>query len=341
MSEYRQDPVSRQWVIVGCDHRTSRPNEFVEATSRPRDLLCPFCAGRESETPHEVAAYRDSRGDWLVRVVPNKFPAVSAEGAAALAGALFAQQPATEALPGYGRHEVIIESARHVARLRDLTPQEAELAFTAYRDRLRAIKADGRFRYVQLFKNLGAGAGASLEHIHSQLLALPAVPEVIIRELASSEEHWREHGRSLWQDLIGAELAAGERVVAATARLVAFCPYASRFPYEVWVAPRLPQARFEAVEASEISELAQLMRDVTGRIECALDDTAYNYFLHTLPFDSPAHDHYHWHIEILPRLFKVGGFEWSTGCFINPYSPESAAAHLRRTKGPPRAEYRG
>jgi UDPglucose--hexose-1-phosphate uridylyltransferase len=322
MSEFRQDPMSRRWVIIGGE-RNGRPNEFVEAATRATGISCPFCAGHESETPPPIASYSSNgKGHWLARVVPNKYPALSAA-----ANGNGAASPSS--LPGFGSHEVIIESPRHVASLSELTDPEAKAVFNAYRDRLIQLKSQRLYRYVQIFKNVGPAAGASLEHVHSQLLALTTVPEALQQELTASGDYFSEHKRSLLLDMLDRELAADTRIVAATKNFVAFCPYASRFGYEVWIAPRRHQPRYEDVKDSELGELSLLVREVIGRIERAAGQVAYNYFLHTQPFDMPAHDHYHWHIEIIPRLTKVAGFEWSTGCFINPYSPESAASHLR------------
>jgi UDPglucose--hexose-1-phosphate uridylyltransferase len=327
MSEFRQDPLSRRWVIIGGE-RAGRPNEFVEAAVRATGILCPFCAGHEDETPAAIATYSaNGKARWLVRVVPNKYPAVSNGGP--IPQLQPPASPLADSLPGFGSHEVIIESPRHVASLSQLTDREADATFAAYRDRLGQLKAEGRYRYVQIFKNVGPAAGASLEHVHSQLVALPNVPEVIEQELASSGDFYHQHQRSLLLDVIDREVAAGDRIVAQTLRFVAFCPYASRFPYEVWIAPRQHQPRFEDTQPGELGELSRLARDMIGRIERAVGPIAYNYFLHTQPFDMPAYDHYHWHIEITPRMTKVAGFEWSTGCFINPYPPEAAAAHLR------------
>src|SRR5262245_41409227 len=342
MSEFRQDPLSRRWVIIGGE-RGGRPNEFVEAASRATGISCPFCAGHETETPPAIASYSSNgKGNWLVRVVPNKYPAVtplpSGEGAdrrSAGEGLQFAERsqsngssPPTCA-PGFGSHEVIIESPRHVASLSDLTDAEAQAVFAAYRDRLLKLKAEGPYRYVQIFKNVGPAAGASLEHVHSQLVALPGVPEVIEQELKSSADFFQQQKRSLLPDMLEREIAAGQRIVRQTEHFVAFCPYASRFGYEVWIAPRRHQPRYEDVAAGELGELSGLARDIVGRIERAVGQASYNYFLHTQPFDMPAYDHYHWHIEIIPRLTKVAGFEWGTGCFINHYPPEAAAEHLR------------
>lgn len=329
MSEYRQDPLSRRWVIIGSD-RAARPSEFIEEPVRRQPIPCPFCAGNERETPEAVATYSaPGKNDWLVRVVPNKYPAVTVEQSLCPTCQPLGTAPPVGAVPGFGRHEVIIESPRHVASLSELTPTEGELVFRAYRDRIAALKATGRYRVVQIFKNVGPAAGASLEHVHSQLIALPGVPEVLAQELASCREHFAANRRPLVGDMLERELAAGARIVAKTANFVAFCPYASRFPYEVCLAPLQEQGSFEDAQASELGELSRLACDLVGRIERAGGQSAYNCVLHTQPFDTPPHDHYHWHIEILPRLTKVAGFEWGTGCFINPLPPESAAAQLR------------
>ena len=330
MSEIRLDPLSRRLVIIGGE-RAGRPNEFVEAATRPSGLPCPFCIGHEAETPPAVATYGNRAGSsWLVRVVPNKFPAVTAdEQAAGKKWPWLNDVAPSVSAPGCGLHEVIIESPNHVASMSQLDDAQAEAVFAAYRDRMYALSQDRALRYVQIFKNVGPAAGASLEHLHSQLIAVPEIPEVVQRELDASGEYFQRHRSSLLVDLVAGELSAKQRIVAQTPNYVAFCPYASRFGYEVWVAPRKHQPCFENVEAGELSELSRLVRDLIGRIECAIGPIAYNYFLHTRPFDMPAYDHYHWHIEIIPRLTKVAGFEWSTGCFINPYPPEAAAAHLR------------
>jgi UDPglucose--hexose-1-phosphate uridylyltransferase len=299
-------------VIIGGE-RGGRPNEFVEAATRASGLTCPFCSGHEDETPPAIATYgSNGKATWLVRVVPNKFPAVTTD------------QPS-----GFGQHEVIVESPRHVASLSELNDAEGQAVFQAYRDRLREIKAEGPFRYVQIFKNVGPAAGASLEHVHSQLVALKNVPDVVQQELDSCREFFKQQGRSLLVDMLNKEVTAGERIVAQTEHFVAWCPYASRFGYETWIAPREHRPRFEDMDSGELGELSRMARDLIGRIERATGHVAYNYFLHSQPFDMPAYDHYHWHIEIIPRLTKVAGFEWGTGCFINPYSPEAAAEHLR------------
>ena len=342
MPQYRQDPLSLRWVIVGSD-RAARPQEFVERTVRRSDVGCPFCAGNEAQTPPPVQLYPALNGraktvPWQIRVVPNKYPALTTEPAADLDstsqnGSLHRQRT------GFGQHEVIIESPEHLTSLTELSPANQRLVWQAYQDRLRALRQDGRFKYVQIFKNVGAAAGASLEHSHSQVVALPWTPDDVQNEVDRFAQHRTKTGQSLLSQIIDEELATGERIITQSQQLVAFCPWASRFPYQVCIAPRQQQATIEQLQAGETGELATIVGDVIGRIERTLGGASYNLILHTEPFDIAAHDHYHWHIEIFPRLTKAAGFEWSTGCWLNPLLPEQAAAELRHgTHHAPRDE---
>lgn len=337
MPQYRQDPLSLRWAIVGSE-RAARPQDFVERTVRRRDASCPFCAGHEAQTPPALQEYPPLNGrakqvPWQVRVVPNKYPALSTDAANDFAAGQTSLGSPNGSLhrqfSGFGQHEVIIESPEHRTSLTELSPAEQMLVWQAYQDRLRSLRADGRFRYVQIFKNVGAAAGASLEHSHSQVVALPITPDDVQKEVERFAQHRRKTGNSLLSQVINEELASGERIVAHTERLVAFCPWASRFPYQVCIAPREQASTIEQLDASELGEVVAMVHDVIGRIERALPQPAYNVILHTEPFDIASHDHYHWHIEIFPRLTKAAGFEWSTGCWLNPHPPEQAAAGLR------------
>ena len=329
MSEYRQDPISRHWVIIGTE-RAQRPCEYAEPVFERQSVACSFCAGNESQTPPAIATYAGPRdpGQWLVRVVPNKYPALAAANTTQGDAPFFSEVVCDRPLPGIGSHEVIVESPGHVASLSELTPIESELVFRAYRDRLRAHLASGQSEYVQIFKNVGPAAGASLEHSHSQLIALPGVPEVVARQLAIASEYYSKTGNALFAEWIDQELRRGDRVVAQTEQFVAFCPYASRFGYEVWVAPRQHRPRFEDAQDRELGELSALMQNLIGCLEKSAGMTAYNFYLYTSPA-SGGHESFQWHFQIVPRISKIAGFEWSTGCFINPYPPEACASVLR------------
>jgi UDPglucose--hexose-1-phosphate uridylyltransferase len=333
MSEFRKDPISDHWVII-APNRALRPEELESGKGQRAPSRCPFCRGHEEDTPAAIAVYdsagrMDRDGDWLVRVVPNKYPAVSGADGSCWSDGDFYQRG-----PGSGVHEVIIEAPDHIIRFGGLATEQAELVFRAYRDRLGDLKKEPGLAYVQIFKNCGSAAGASLEHSHSQLIATSVVPTQIQSELARSRAYFEQHGHCVFCDMLDREVLSGQRVVAASESFVAFCPFASQFPYETWILPRNHASCFEDTENRETGELARLVQDIVGRIEFALSDPAFNYLIHTAPFQLGPTEHYHWHLEIFPRLTKTAGFEWGAGDYINTVSPEDAAATLRSAPGP-------
>jgi len=316
MPELRQDSLSGRWVIV-AENRAARPDQFATKNGSGVEV-CPFCPGHEDLTPKATAVYpiASSNKPWQVRVVPNKYPAVE----------LSATGDRGEAAVGV--HEVIIESSAHVASLSDVSDEEARLTFVAYRDRLHTLRQDLRLAYGLVFKNARADGGATLEHTHSQLIALSTIPADIQFELAKAGEHRMLHGSCAFCDLIDGEVD-GARYVAATDSFVVFCPFGSRFPYEMWVLPRKHRESFEETPDSELAELAELMQNLIRRLEAKLESPAYNYWIRNAPFRLSSHDDYHWRIELTPRMTRLAGFELGTGCFINSVSPEQAAARLR------------
>lgn len=328
MPDLRKDPIVGRWVIV-AKSRAKRPHDF-ESTARMRSGgFCPFCEGNEDATPGEIVAYRRAgthanREGWRVRVVPNKFPALEIEGDLQKRG-----DGIYDMMRGVGAHEVIIESPQHLLSTADLEEDELREVFWVYRDRLVDLKKDPRLVYGMIFKNVGEQAGASLEHTHSQLIVTPIVPINVWEEMTGSLEFYNYRGRCVFCDMIQQELASEKRVVLDTPRFLAFCPFASRFPFETWILPKSHSSHYENIQKIGVEDLAGVMREVIAKIEVALDRPAYNYIIHTAPFDSQELPHYHWHIEIIPRLTKTAGFEWGTGFYINPVPPEDAAAFLR------------
>lgn len=339
MSEYRQDPLTGRWVVIGRQ-RAGRPEEFVEHSVARVDFPCPFCPGHESETPPAVLEWpADHSGEWSLRVVPNRFPAVGPHSAPVDDFWPSQEQPGWDEPRQNGSHhpapnsaggvhEVVIESRRHVGSLSELTPVECERVIAAYQSRLTALQATAGVRYVQIFKNVGPAAGATLAHAHSQIVGLPFVPDDVRSAWERSLAYFAKTGRSLLSELVHRELESSSRVVARSPRFVAFCPWASRFPYSVCIAPLAPGA-FEDAQATPSGELAAFAQELVGRIESALGRPAYNLVLHLNPFDSGHRQHYHWRMELIPRLTKIAGFEWGTGMMINPYPPEAAAELLR------------
>ncbi|MBZ5539824.1 MAG: galactose-1-phosphate uridylyltransferase [Acidobacteriia bacterium] len=332
MPELRKDPITGRWVIISTD-RGKRPTNFVRESVIPHGKgNCPFCYGSEAKTPPELLVYGRNGGGantpgWTIRVVPNKFPALGIEGEMDKEGeGLF------DKMNGIGAHEVIVESPEHGASLATLPERTIEDVFWAYRDRMLDLKNDRRFRYVLIFKNHGEAAGATLEHPHSQLIALPIVPKQVREEVDSCWHYYHEKERCIFCDIIRQEQDTGVRVISENEHFIALAPYAPRFPFEMWILPRVHGSSFENNQSSMYSALARMTKDVLMRLDAVLDHPAYNLMIHTSPIGEEINDHYHWHIEIIPKLTKIAGFEWGTGFYINPTPPEEAARFLREAQ---------
>ncbi len=332
MPELRKDPIVGRWVIIAHE-RAKRPHDFAaEAQKQPVAGICPFCEGHEDKTPPEIVAYRDrgaapNKPGWRVRVVPNKFPALRIEGNLTKRGDGIYDQMA-----GVGAHEVIIETPKHEVTMARLSDENVREVLWVYRDRLVDLKKDNRLVHGMLFKNVGAAAGASLEHTHSQLIVTPIVPISVWEEMTGALEFHNYRGRCIYCDIVRQELANEQRIVLDTPHFTAFCPYASRFPFETWIVPKAHSSHFENIPKQGVDDLGGALKRVLDQIEHALDSPAYNYIIHTAPFDHQELPHYHWHIEIIPRLTKIAGFEWGSGFYINPVPPEEAAAFLREVE---------
>ena len=332
MPELRKDPITGRWVIISTD-RAKRPMDFVrESVTIKGTGMCPFCPGNEGKTPPEILAYgrngsgRDTPG-WSLRVVPNKFPALGIEGGLDREGeGLF------DRMNGVGAHEVIIETPDHQLTMASLAEKGVEEVLWAYRDRMLDLKNDRRFRYILLFKNHGEPAGASLEHTHSQLIALPIVPKRVREEVDSSKRYYDEKERCIFCDMIRQELETGTRMILENDSFIALAPYAPRFPFEAWILPRQHSSAFENMPTPYYGSLAKVLREFLARLDNVLSFPSYNYVIHTSPIGEEINDHYHWHIEMMPKLTKVAGFEWGTGFYINPTPPEEAARFLRDAK---------
>lgn len=331
MPDLRKDPIVGRWVIIATD-RARRPHDFQgEAQVLSGHANCPFCEGHEASTPPEIVAYRDRGGapnapGWRVRVVPNKFPALKIEGNLHKRG-----EGIYDMMAGVGAHEVIIESPQHHISMADLPVEAIREVLWVYHDRLVDLKKDKRFAHGMLFKNVGAAAGASLEHTHSQLIVTPTVPISVQEEMNGSLEFYNYRGRCIYCDMIAQERDSAKRIVLATDHYTVFCPFASRFPFETWIVPNAHSSHFENIPKPGVDDLGSVLKQVLNKLETALDRPPYNYIIHTAPFDQQEMPHYHWHIEIIPRLTKVAGFEWGSGFYINPTPPEDAARFLRET----------
>jgi len=329
MPELRKDPVLGRWVIISTE-RGKRPSDFGTPPPKRRQGFCPFCPGNEDKTPPEVLAYRDNGSapntpGWKVRVVPNKFPALQIEGSLNRRG-----EGLYDKMNGIGAHEVFIETTDHQLDMSDMEVDHLESILYAYRERMLDLKRDGRFRYILLFKNHGEEAGASLEHSHTQLIATPIVPKRVMEELDGARKYFDLKERCVFCDMVDQELQQGSRLVAQNSGYVSFEFFASRFPFETWVLPREHHTAFETMPVSSLRGLAEVLKETLVRLKRALNAPPYNFLFHTGPLHEPHLDHFHWHIEVLPKLTKVAGFEWGSGFYINPTPPEDAAAYLRQ-----------
>jgi len=332
MPELRKDPVVGRWVIISTE-RGKRPSDFKsepEPNENPAD--CPFCEGKEFQTPPEILAYRHNGTSpngpgWRVRVVPNKFPALRIEGEMDRSG-----EGMFDRMNGIGAHEVIIETPGHLKNITQLTSQEVEEIIWAYRDRAIDLKKDPRFRYVMIFKNKGYSAGASLAHTHSQLIALPVVPKRVSEELLGSREYFSFKERCVFCDMIRQETREGIRIIAENANFIAISPYAPRAPFETWILPKAHNPSFENAQKQEYESLAKILWLTLKKLQIALNDPPYNYMIHTTPFYHEDIPYYHWHLEIMPKLVRFAGFELGAGFYINPTPPEQSAEVLRDTK---------
>ncbi len=332
--EFRRDPLHNTWVVFAPE-RQRRPQDFSPAILQT-GALDPFSEGNERLTPPEVYAIRKEKTKpnetgWRVRVVPNRYPAMRVEGH-------LESNPIGlyDRVTGIGAHEVIIETPDAKVAMEDLTVSAIADIFSSYRERIIDLDKDPRFQHIYIFKNVGASAGASLAHAHSQLVALPLVPPAIEGKLTRAREHFQAKQRSLFTDIIHTERADGSRLVAENDGYVLFCPYASRFPFELAIYPKRHHSEFISCTTNELQDLAEVLRFALQRLNAVLEKPGYNLLLHSAPlnrshtqrFASARYD-YSWHIEIVPRFNSLAGFEIGLGSYINTVYPEEAARYLR------------
>ncbi len=338
MPQLRKDPIIGRWVIIATE-RGKRPHDFVIANDAPLETHCPFCEGNEKETPPEIYAIRRENTaantpGWDLRVVPNMMPLMQLEGEMGRRG-----QGMFDLMNAIGAHELIIETNKHVANITELDVDQIACVFDTYIMRIKDLEKDTRIKYALIFKNYGVVAGASpIRHSRSQLIALPVNPKRVKEELVGCKRYYEYKERCLFCDMIRHEINAKVRIIAHSDGFIAFMPYASRFPFEIWVLPQEHSCDFHSLNNSK--GLARVMKTVMGKLSVGLNDPPYNYLIHTAPFRRKTsvgywktidYD-YHWHIEITPRLTKVAGFELGSGFYINPTPPEDAAKFLNEIK---------
>ncbi|MEW6067488.1 MAG: galactose-1-phosphate uridylyltransferase [Nitrospirota bacterium] len=330
MSELRKDPISGRWVIISVE-RGKRPTDFVSPAQKKKGGFCPFCPGNEYTTPNEIMAFRPSgtkpnSPGWILRVMPNKFPALQIHGDMTKAG-----EGMFDKMNGIGAHEVIVETPDHMLSIATMPLKAVEDMLWAYYLRLNDLKKDSRIKYVLIFKNEGEAAGASLEHSHTQLIALPIIPKLVKEETDAAKSYYDLKERCIFCDVINQELDSRKRVIYENAKYVAFSPFAPRTPFETWILPKRHESYFHPPDKS-FSLLAEILQIILKQMDKILEVPPYNFVIHTSPFQDEANEYYHWHIEIVPKLTKIAGFEWGSGFYINPTPPEESAKFMREAK---------
>ncbi|MBI5968166.1 MAG: galactose-1-phosphate uridylyltransferase [Deltaproteobacteria bacterium] len=332
MPELRQDPATKQWVIIARE-RAKRPHEFMKPSApEPLPLYkpeCPFCPGNESMTPPETLAYRregQANGPgWWIRAVPNKFPALVPEGNLSRRE----EEGLFRKMDGVGHHEVIVETPQHNQCIALMEDKQVEEILLAYRERYLTLREDPRFKLILLFKNHGLAAGTSLEHPHCQLVATPIVPLNIRYRFEKAASHFDDDGTCVYCDIVREGLRVRTRLIMETRRFAVFHPFASRAPFETWILPKEHQASFGSISMEDAKEFARVLKTTLFKLYKGLNNPDYNYIMHTAPIKDEHEDYYHWHLQILPRLVTPAGFELGTGMFINTALPEETAAFIR------------
>ncbi len=315
MSEFRRNPLTEEMTLY-AENRKNRPYEFKHEiqTKQKNTINCPFCGGHEAQTTEAV--YQDGPDDiWQLRVFPNLFPAVSENSYLLQEEEAFYEQHI-----GRGRHEVFVDTREHTETIDTFSAERVEQILAVLQERSRAIKENKEISYVQIFKNCGPSAGMSIHHSHWQLMGIPVVP----RRIHTMSKKMQKTN-CLFCKMLVYEKEKKQRLAGETSRFYAIAPYASRFPYEVWIAPKLHQQNFTDMTETERKELSVLMLQILQKIILLKEDIGYNICI----MDAPKDMDFHWHIEILPRIGGFAGFEYATDCFINLVLPENAAAHYR------------
>ena len=331
MPELRKDPVLGRWIII-AEQRGKRPTDFIIEHTPTTGGFCPLCPGNERTTPPEILVLGRAPGQtangpgWKVRVVPNKYPALVIEGELDKQG-----EGLYDKMNGIGAHEVVVENPDHETVFTMLPQADMALVFQAFRERIIDLERDPRFRYVLVFKNYGRAAGTSLEHSHSQLVALPILPRKIDSELQGAISYYRYKERCNYCDIVRQEMQQDVRVVCQNDDFLVITPFAPRTPFEMWILPKRHSSAYHSLNDHGLLQLTEVFSEALRRLDACIPGVSYNFVLHTQPLRSEPLEHYHWHFEIVPKLTSIAGFEWGSGFYINPMPPEEAAAFLRES----------
>ena len=327
MSELRYNVICHEWVVIASE-RAKRPSEFSvdhqwSEDGKEYDEKCPFCPGNDKG--QEVETFRlPKSGPWYVRVVQNKFPALSPTGKFGSIDVGFQRS-----VGGFGTHEVIVEHPHHSLTLAQMEDSDLQLILKTYRERYRALRMDNRLRAIVIFKNHGPAAGTSLIHPHSQIVATPIVPNRTRSRLQEAAHFHDATGQCLFCRTLEEELQDGRRILCENEHFVAFVPYAALSPFHIWIFPRRHEASFGDVREEELPSLAKVLRPLLKRIYDGLGNPSYNMTILSIPLNERDRTAFHWYVSIVPRVSKIAGFELGCGVHINPAIPEESAEFFR------------
>jgi len=325
MAELRREPITRMWVVVTNDHPKGPPDYLpFKPPYRPQEAgtPCPFCPGNEDMTPKEIFSLNSDGGGWSVRVFPNKFPFFHIEGG-------YDRRPEGmyDVMEAIGAHEIIVEAREHAQGLATMDPKQIERILLACRERLIDLEKDERFQQFLILRNY---PGVFNRHPHSHIIAMPVIPRRIDEEIWGTLDYYQRKERCIFCDIVKEEISVKKRVILETAHFLIFSPFASRYPFESWVVPKVHSPDFHHITEEEITDLSSGIQSLFHRFFKLLSDPPYSVAFHTSPVRNRFHrPEYHWHIETRLRIGLREGFEWGTGFFVNPTPPEDAAMFLR------------
>jgi UDPglucose--hexose-1-phosphate uridylyltransferase len=331
MPELRQNMATREWVIIATE-RAKRPHDYIESSQPPSleaqtfyDPGCPFCPGNE-EMDLEIERMPVT-GPWQTRVIANKFPALSRGG-----DLTRTFDGVCRWIFGVGYHDIVVEHPEHNTSLALMRPAEIEKVLHTFYSRGWEIMRDARMEQIIYFKNYGARAGATLKHPHSQIIALPVVPNDIRNRIEEARRYFDDNGECVYCVMMRDELEKGLRIVETSPNFVAFVLYAAPSPFHFWIMPRQHSVSFLFAQKEELADLAQILHNVLRRLYLGLRDPSYNLVIRAAPAKEMNTDYLHWYVSIIPRLSNPAGFELGSGMYINPTLPEESAAFLREVK---------
>lgn len=334
MHELRKDPLMSRWVAVLSDSKA--PEEYPLFTEDVKESDCKFCSGRENETLPEIAAIRREGSlpngpGWWARVIPSSKPILQIEGDLGRRGVGMYDK-----MNSIGANEILVETPEHNKRPEDIGFEQMVRIVTLYRERIADLEKDSRMRYILIYKNSGKEAGALYSHPNSQIIATPIIPKRVKDELDGAKQYYAYKERCIFCDMMSEELRYGQRIIFETKNFVAFCPYAQRFSFEFWIMPKRHSCAFQDIYADETEDLGLILYATIKKLGTILKNAPYNYVIHTAPNRIPRRNHwhtlgedFHWHMEVMPRLTRVSGFEWGSGFYVVTTSPEDAAKYLR------------